>query len=122
MPEEAVVKFHPSHKVILLLLAAGFAFALVSWAEGGAFYPGAPDPGACASEGDSPSSLAVDVTIRNLLRSSRRAGIRTCSLAEAPPEIIDGDRGVNYPKQEEFPRVGHCLFLNAKRPWRSPGS
>lgn len=27
-------------------------------------------------------------------------------------EIIDGDRGVNYPKQEEFFNHGDCLFLN----------
>ncbi len=29
-------------------------------------------------------------------------------------EIIDGDRGKNYPKQEDFSESGHCLFLNAK--------
>ena len=29
-------------------------------------------------------------------------------------EIIDGDRGKNYPKQEEFLEAGFCLFLNAK--------
>lgn len=29
-------------------------------------------------------------------------------------EIIDGDRGPNYPKQEEFSSDGYCLFLNAK--------
>lgn len=29
-------------------------------------------------------------------------------------EIIDGDRGKNYPKQEDFSSEGHCLFLNAK--------
>ena len=29
-------------------------------------------------------------------------------------EIIDGDRGKNYPKQEEFSEKGFCLFLNAK--------
>lgn len=29
-------------------------------------------------------------------------------------EIIDGDRGKNYPKQEEFLDKGYCLFLNAK--------
>jgi len=29
-------------------------------------------------------------------------------------EIIDGDRGKNYPKQEEFLEEGYCLFLNAK--------
>jgi type I restriction enzyme S subunit len=28
-------------------------------------------------------------------------------------EIIDGDRGVNYPKQDEFFEEGYCLFLNA---------
>ncbi|HBC95159.1 MAG TPA: hypothetical protein DD734_12320 [Firmicutes bacterium] len=28
-------------------------------------------------------------------------------------DIIDGDRGVNYPKQEEFSHEGHCVFLNA---------
>lgn len=28
-------------------------------------------------------------------------------------KIIDGDRGVNYPKQEEFYEKGECLFLNA---------
>lgn len=28
-------------------------------------------------------------------------------------DIIDGDRGVNYPKQEEFYPEGYCLFLNA---------
>src|SRR5690625_2701416 len=34
-------------------------------------------------------------------------------FADAPLEIIDGDRGANYPKQHEFSKVGHCLFLNA---------
>lgn len=29
-------------------------------------------------------------------------------------QIIDGDRGKNYPKQEEFSDSGVCLFLNAK--------
>jgi type I restriction enzyme, S subunit len=33
-------------------------------------------------------------------------------VAEAPLEIIDGDRGVNYPKQEDFGSSGDCLFLN----------
>ena len=36
----------------------------------------------------------------------------TLSVADAPLEIIDGDRGVNYPKQEDFASSGHCLFLN----------
>lgn len=29
-------------------------------------------------------------------------------------EIIDGDRGKNYPKTDEFLDNGYCLFLNAK--------
>lgn len=33
-------------------------------------------------------------------------------VAEAPVEIIDGDRGHNYPKQDDFSSSGHCLFLN----------
>ena len=38
---------------------------------------------------------------------------RFVSLAEAPVEIIDGDRGKNYPKKSELKGDGHCLFLNA---------
>lgn len=38
---------------------------------------------------------------------------QTTTLANAPLEIIDGDRGVNYPNQTEFYTHGHCLFLNA---------
>jgi len=29
-------------------------------------------------------------------------------------EIIDGDRGVNYPKADDFREEGYCLFLNTK--------
>lgn len=29
-------------------------------------------------------------------------------------EIIDGDRGLNYPKSSDFAEFGHCLFLNTK--------
>ena len=29
-------------------------------------------------------------------------------------EFIDGDRGKNYPKQEDFSDKGHCIFLSAK--------
>ncbi|MGV8177009.1 MAG: restriction endonuclease subunit S [Candidatus Bilamarchaeaceae archaeon] len=35
-------------------------------------------------------------------------------LDQTAIEIIDGDRGVNYPKQEEFKTEGFCLFLNTK--------
>jgi type I restriction enzyme S subunit len=37
----------------------------------------------------------------------------TPTLAEAPLQIIDGDRGTNYPSQSDFGEHGHCLFLNA---------
>ncbi|HIJ95114.1 MAG TPA: restriction endonuclease subunit S [Desulfuromonadales bacterium] len=29
-------------------------------------------------------------------------------------EIVDGDRGVNYPKADDFLEEGHCLFMNTK--------
>jgi type I restriction enzyme M protein len=38
----------------------------------------------------------------------------TPTFAEAPFEIIDGDRGTNYPKKEDFTPSGYCLFLNTK--------
>jgi type I restriction enzyme S subunit len=33
---------------------------------------------------------------------------------EITVKIIDGDRGINYPKQDEFKKEGFCLFLNTK--------
>ena len=33
-------------------------------------------------------------------------------LKEMPFEIIDGDRGTNYPKKDEFSDYGYCIFLN----------
>ena len=39
---------------------------------------------------------------------------KECKIVDAPFEIIDGDRGTNYPKQGEFNQNGYCLFLNAK--------
>ena len=35
-------------------------------------------------------------------------------FVEADIEIIDGDRGINYPKKEDFSEKGYCLFLNTK--------
>ncbi len=32
----------------------------------------------------------------------------------APFQIIDGDRGTNYPSKEDFSPSGYCLFLNTK--------
>ena len=34
------------------------------------------------------------------------------TFEQAPFVIIDGDRGVNYPKQQDFLAKGYCLFLN----------
>jgi type I restriction enzyme, S subunit len=35
-------------------------------------------------------------------------------FANAPLQIIDGDRGKNYPKKSEFLESGYCLFLDTK--------
>jgi type I restriction enzyme S subunit len=35
-------------------------------------------------------------------------------LGDSAIEIIDGDRGKNYPKGSDFINKGHCLFLNTK--------
>ena len=35
-------------------------------------------------------------------------------LTDAPLEILDGDRGKNYPSQDEFLDDGYCLFLSTK--------
>ena len=34
-------------------------------------------------------------------------------------QLIDGDRGKNYPKQSEFQEAGYCLFLSAKNVTKS---
>ncbi|WP_366924721.1 restriction endonuclease subunit S [Metallumcola ferriviriculae] len=39
---------------------------------------------------------------------------REVKLGEAAIEIIDGDRGKNYPNGSDFSNKGYCLFLNAK--------
>jgi len=39
--------------------------------------------------------------------------VRTINFGSAPFQIIDGDRGKNYPKQDEFSDDGYCLFLSA---------
>jgi len=35
---------------------------------------------------------------------------KECKLGDAPFEIIDGDRGKNYPKKDEFFETGYCLL------------
>lgn len=34
-------------------------------------------------------------------------------ICDMPFEIIDGDRGVNYPNKKDFSDKGYCIFLNA---------
>ncbi len=41
-----------------------------------------------------------------------REGWKKVNLDNSVVEIIDGDRGSNYPKQDEFFDKGYCLFLN----------
>jgi type I restriction enzyme S subunit len=36
-----------------------------------------------------------------------------CTISEAC-DLIDGDRGPNYPKREEYLATGYCLFLSTK--------
>ena len=36
------------------------------------------------------------------------------ALSKTSIEIIDGNRGSNYPKKEEFSSDGYCVFLNTK--------
>ena len=55
--------------------------------------------------------------MRRLLPTSGGLGMpgdwRVETFENAPLQIIDGDRGTNYPNQTEFSAAGHCLFLNA---------
>lgn len=40
-------------------------------------------------------------------------------VLEALANVIDGDRGSNYPKNQDFSTNGYCLFLNAKNVTKS---
>ena len=35
-------------------------------------------------------------------------------LKDSELEIVDGDRGINYPTHQEFTETGYCVFLNTK--------
>ena len=35
-------------------------------------------------------------------------------LCDIDVDVIDGDRGKNYPHQDELLESGYCLFLSAK--------
>ena len=40
--------------------------------------------------------------------------IKWQEIKDASIEIIDGDRGKNYPNGDDFSANGYCLFLSAK--------
>jgi len=42
-----------------------------------------------------------------MMNNGNRQGWKECKLADAPFEIIDGDRVTNYPKQGEFNQNGY---------------
>ena len=44
---------------------------------------------------------------------------KECKLRDIDLEVIDGDRGKNYPHQNEFLESGFCLFLSAKNVTKS---
>ena len=46
--------------------------------------------------------------------SSEGGKYKEITLGDSKIEIIDGDRGKNYPKASDFTSEGYCLFLNAK--------
>lgn len=39
---------------------------------------------------------------------------KTTTIKDSGIKLIDGDRGVNYPKLKDFSKEGYCLFLNNK--------
>ena len=49
----------------------------------------------------------------------RDAGAWQDDSFDALVEVIDGDRGKNYPKAKEFSHSGYCVFLNAKNVTKS---
>ena len=56
---------------------------------------------------------ATGEVVESELRMSPR-GWQIKNLGDDPLLIIDGDRGTNYPKQEDFFDKEHCLFLSAR--------
>lgn len=44
----------------------------------------------------------------------RDAGEWRMMILDELVEIVDGDRGANYPKEDDFIKNGFCVFLNAK--------
>jgi type I restriction enzyme S subunit len=52
--------------------------------------------------------------LQSVFSKSRTGWVEKELGDESLLEIVDGDRGVNYPKASDFHDAGHCLFLNTK--------
>ena len=44
----------------------------------------------------------------------KKEGWNVLKIKDSPIKLIDGDRGVNYPKVSDFTTGGYCLFLSNK--------
>jgi type I restriction enzyme S subunit len=53
-------------------------------------------------------------TTQNPKNTNHLSEWKKYKLKNAPLSIIDGDRGKNYPNQNEFQSYGYCLFLSTK--------
>lgn len=53
------------------------------------------------------------------LRFPEFSGVWSMKDLESLVDVIDGDRGKEYPKSKDFNSKGHCLFLNAKNVTKS---
>lgn len=54
----------------------------------------------------------MNVAERGQVGEKLPKGWKWIEIEKSPLEIIDGDRGKNYPKQNNFSPSGYCLFLN----------
>lgn len=54
------------------------------------------------------------LSLQPFLQSLHKEQWQEVRLGDSPIQIIDGDRGKNYPKHNDFLPNGYCLFLNTK--------
>ena len=54
------------------------------------------------------------LSLQSFLQSLHKEQWQEVRLGDSPIQIIDGDRGKNYPKHNDFLPNGYCLFLNTK--------
>ena len=58
--------------------------------------------------------LSFGIDVDGKLRDSPSNELHYLSLQELGIEVLEGDRGNNYPSDGDFNPTGHCLFLSAK--------